>query len=216
MFRALGTSLASHGYSTRQVRRLLEEWRAHVEDSAEAWIEQGYDRANARRFALEALGEEETLLESVLSSGIPRSHWRRHPALLFLIGPALAYVGILVLVLLAALLIDDFLPFDSGLGLLCTRISPCLPQLWGALLLGWLWRSGLRHGCTWRWPAAASLLLLWLTSISRLGLHPEGGGELALTGIIQLGQVVAPALVILLSVAHRLHEQRRPKLTTQS
>ncbi len=211
MLEALEQTLLRRGYTPRYAGRLVGELRAHVEDGAATWIEQGCDQANARRLALEALGDPDALLKAVESSAVARSNWRRHPVLCFLLSPFLIYTSALVLVLLGSILVGDLLSADCWLWTLGQRSGPWLPLVWGGSLVAFLWGVGQRHRCAWFWPAAATLLLAWLTSIARFGLRPEGGGELAFTGIILPERLITVLLVAALVLATQHLRRRCPR-----
>lgn len=84
------------GVAPRHVRRYLRELREHLEDARRAELARGLDAAAADEAAWARLGSEDSLAQSMLARPELRSKGARFPALVFGLGPALAWLGVVV------------------------------------------------------------------------------------------------------------------------
>jgi hypothetical protein len=84
------------GVAPRHVRRYLRELCEHHEDARRAELARGLDAAAADDAAWARLGSEDSLAQSMLARPELRSKGARFPALVFGLGPVLAWLGVVV------------------------------------------------------------------------------------------------------------------------
>lgn len=104
-FAALGETLLRAGIAPAQIRRYLAELRDHADDLAEQFERDGASPDDARRRALQYLGDNDALALPLLVQPRFRSWAARLPGLCFLALPLLSQLlasALLILVLIGA------------------------------------------------------------------------------------------------------------------
>lgn len=95
------------GVAPRHVRRYLRELGEHLDDARRAELDRGVDPREADRAAWQRLGSEDSLLQSVLARPELRGASARFPALVFGLGPALAWLTTIAITVIALHLVPD-------------------------------------------------------------------------------------------------------------
>lgn len=156
------------GVAPRHVKRYLRELSEHHEDARHAELARGLDAAAADEAAWARLGSEESLAQSMLARPELRSTGARFPALVFGLGPALTWLGLVVATAAVARLlsnpaaeaapaVDATKPAgwrDAALAF-CLLYVRVLPVLSGVVVLVAAARRRLRL----YWPLAGSALV---------------------------------------------------------
>jgi hypothetical protein len=169
-WRSIREALLTGGIAPRHVARLCAEWRAHHDDLVQAALHRGNELATADRSAWATLGGPAELIAAALARPELRSMVRRHPALAFGLAPplvfAVAFVGILTLMLLAA----KFAGISQAKGIRDVELALRTVDLSAVLhvAFGWLlpicaavatvsW--AVRHRAFTSWPAVGVALI---------------------------------------------------------
>ncbi|HTV21988.1 MAG TPA: hypothetical protein VMG12_25035 [Polyangiaceae bacterium] len=157
------------GVAPRHVRRYLRELAEHLDDARRAELERGVDRAAAERAAWQRLGSEESLVESMLAQPELRSTSARFPALVYGLGPVLAWLALAAVTLLGLVVVFRLLPesvleqkkpagllaIASGIGTLYVRALPVLVSLLA-------FRAAAQRRSRAHWPLAGAALVALL------------------------------------------------------
>jgi hypothetical protein len=92
----LRARLLRAGVAPRHVRRFVQELRDHYDDALRVELAAGAQPATAQRTAAERLGSADALVQSMLERPELRSTAARFPALVFGLGPLVAWAALLI------------------------------------------------------------------------------------------------------------------------
>jgi hypothetical protein len=162
-FESLRERLLRAGVAPRHVRRYLRELNEHYEDALNAELAKGLERTAAEDAARLRIGTEGALAQSMLERPELRSRAARFPALVFGLGPVLAWSGVLVgTVCVLRIVLGNAAPSQHSaplldtaafaLGVLYFRI---LPVLLGALAFA----AAAQRRLPAYWPLAGGALV---------------------------------------------------------
>ena len=201
---ALHRRLRAQGASPRQARRLIEEFRDHLDDLREAGRERGMDPEEAERWAWSRLGDPETLGEAWAAARREAGWAERHPAAVFLALPAPLF----------------FVASLGAYALACRVLASWVSE--PAVLAHWPFWSGLLRGvdvaalwiapavfCRWsfaatgraRWAAGSCAALAAQALFHRVRVAPPPDGSVAWgygTGELNWTGALAPLVVFLI------------------
>jgi len=164
-FESLRERLLRAGVAPRHVRRYLSELRDHYDDALQAELAKSVDPDAAEEAAWARLGTEESLAESVLARPELRSAAARFPALVFGVGPVLAWLAVpIAIATVLGLLPEADRHAEPRAGLIGAVYVLWLvyvrlpPVLLGAMAL----EAAARHRLQARWPlvGAAAIAVL--------------------------------------------------------
>jgi hypothetical protein len=180
-FYRLRERLLCAGVAPRHVRRYLRELGDHYDDALEAELARGGDIVRAREAAWARLGTEDRLAQSMLERPELRSTAARFPALVFGVGPALAWVAAPIAIAALVNLLPEALrrsvPPPEAASLFYTLLlvySRLVPALLGAALLTAAADRRLRA----TWPVAGAAVVALLAGTLTVYIAP---GQLGVT-----------------------------------
>jgi hypothetical protein len=166
------------GVAPRHVHRYVRELRDHHEDIAQSEIARGLPRAAAEEAASARLGTEDDLAQSVLARSELRSIASRFPALMFGMGPATAWVGLVIASAIVIRHTGQRMTDAFGLGtdaLLTVTQAVCVFQFRIApvLLSAAMIVVSLRQRTKLNWPIAGTAAVCLLAGTMRVQIFGE-------------------------------------------
>lgn len=177
----LRNCLISEGISPRYAGKLIAELHDHLRDAEDECLERGMSADDARAFARERIGADETIVQCVLATNRRRSFGRRWPLTVFLVLPLLAFPALVILFTMVLGLLHgiammlDVIPRDEWIHSFVYAIAATIP-LSLLIIAALLTHYAHSRRCSILLPLSGLVLLALLSSFLDLQLGPAGDG----------------------------------------